>query len=298
MNRLVCSVLLLAAAASAAVTVRETSNEIERGTIRSSDDLLYQVVDTCLFGDGDEGAMTCIRKKVLAYLDGALERSSTVKESGRAVDQELDEMIWDRTARLITSHNYQVQLPDTLFQKAIITFHPSATESDMRMDFPAEDPAAVAGRSASENQARDILKKKLLLPLFLLLKLKMKALQPILTAIIGLKALKALFLSKVAILLVVGFLVVNLIKKGGMAMPMMMPMMPDAMASGAPYGPPAPAAEPTSSYGVPNTWEPSAPSQQYSRVWDPQQLAYKGYYQQQLESQQVQQGSPSSSATL
>ncbi|XP_071445155.1 uncharacterized protein Osi20 [Hetaerina americana] len=295
MNRLVCSVLLLAAAASAAVTVRETSNEIDHGTIRSSEDLLYQVVDTCLFGDGDEGAMTCIRKKVLAFLDGALERSSaagTVKESARAVDRELDELIWDRAARVLSSHNYMVQLPETLFQKALITYHPSATESDLRMDFPAEDPAAVAGRSASENQARDILKKKLLLPLFLLLKLKMKALQPILTAIIGLKALKALFLSKVAILLVVGFLVVNLLKKGGMAMPMMMPMMPDAMASGAPYGPPAP--EPTSSYGAPNTWEPSAPSP-YSRVWDPQQLAYKGYYQQQLESQQAQQGSPSSS---
>ncbi|KAG8223567.1 hypothetical protein J437_LFUL003031 [Ladona fulva] len=138
---------------------------------------------------------------------------------------------------------------------------------------------------------RDILKKKLLLPLFLLLKLKMKALTPILLAIIGLKATKALFLSKVAILLVVGFLVVQLLKKGGMAMPMPMAMMPDAMASGAPYGAPAP--EPTSSYGVPNTWEPSN-AYANSRVWDPQQLAYKGYYQQQLETQQTQQASSSS----
>lgn len=60
------------------------------------------------------------------------------------------------------------------------------------------------------------MKKKLLLPVLLLLKLKMKALMPILVALIGIKAIKALILSKLAITLVVGFLVYNLLmKKGG-----------------------------------------------------------------------------------
>lgn len=64
--------------------------------------------------------------------------------------------------------------------------------------------------------ARGILKKKLLLPVLLLLKLKMKALMPILVSIIGIKAIKALILSKLAITLVLGFLVYNLLmKKGG-----------------------------------------------------------------------------------
>lgn len=64
--------------------------------------------------------------------------------------------------------------------------------------------------------ARGILKKKLLLPVLLLLKLKMKALMPILVSIIGIKAIKALILSKLAITLVVGFLAYNLLmKKGG-----------------------------------------------------------------------------------
>lgn len=64
--------------------------------------------------------------------------------------------------------------------------------------------------------ARGILKKKLLLPVLLLLKLKMKALMPILVAIIGIKSIKALILSKLAITLVLGFLIYNLImKKGG-----------------------------------------------------------------------------------
>lgn len=63
--------------------------------------------------------------------------------------------------------------------------------------------------------ARGILKKKLLLPILLLLKLKMKALMPILVSIIGLKAIKALVLSKIAITLVLGFLIYNLLMKKG-----------------------------------------------------------------------------------
>lgn len=44
----------------------------------------------------------------------------------------------------------------------------------------------------------------------------MKALMPILVSIIGIKAIKALILSKLAITLVVGFLAYNLLmKKGG-----------------------------------------------------------------------------------
>lgn len=60
-----------------------------------------------------------------------------------------------------------------------------------------------------------MLKKKLLLPLLLLVKLKLKALTPILILLVGLKALKALILSKVSILLVVGFLIVQLCMKLG-----------------------------------------------------------------------------------
>lgn len=60
-----------------------------------------------------------------------------------------------------------------------------------------------------------MLKKKLLLPLLLLVKLKLKALTPILILLVGLKALKALIMSKVSLLLVVGFLIVQLCKKLG-----------------------------------------------------------------------------------
>lgn len=107
---------------------------------------------------------------------------------------------------------------------------------------------------------------------------------PIFVAIIGLKAMKALILSKLAITIVLGFLVAQLVKKSGMAMPMsMMPMMGGAQEPSMAYGPPSTLAPPDTSYG-PAAWEPSAASSSYSRVWEPSasssshNLAYSSYY--------------------
>lgn len=132
--------------------------------------------------------------------------------------------------------------------------------------------------------ARGLLKKKLLFPVLLLLKLKMKALMPIFVAIIGLKAMKALILSKLAITIVLGFLIAQLVKKTGLGMPMsMMPMMPAAAEPSMSYGPPTTPATPDTSYG-PAAWEPSSAGSSYSRVWEPSasssshNLAYSSYY--------------------
>lgn len=125
-----------------------------------------------------------------------------------------------------------------------------------------------------------MLKKKLLLPVLLLLKLKMKALMPLIVKIVGLKALKALILSKIAIKLVLGFLFYNIIKKFlGMKMNMM-PMMPPEPPMPA-YGAPIPTT--TSSY-EPNGWDsqggpyarwdsPSTSSSSYSS----HNMAYNSY---------------------
>lgn len=122
------------------------------------------------------------------------------------------------------------------------------------------------------------MKKKLLFPVLLLLKLKMKALMPIFVALIGLKAIKALVLSKLAITIVLGFVIAQLVMKTGLKMPMMS-MMPatDAMGSTP--------ATPDTSYG-PAAWEPSsASSSSYAlRNYEPssasssQNLAYSSYY--------------------
>lgn len=127
----------------------------------------------------------------------------------------------------------------------------------------------------------------------------MKALMPIFVAIIGLKAMKALVLSKLAITIVLGFLIAQLVKKTGLGMPMsMMPMMAGAQEPAMGYTTPA---TPDTSYG-PAAWEPSASSAYSSnRVsnWEPaaasssHNLAYSSYYP----SASVYEKSASSSST-
>ncbi|KAF2893998.1 hypothetical protein ILUMI_12176 [Ignelater luminosus] len=67
----------------------------------------------------------------------------------------------------------------------------------------------------ADSEGRGLLKKKLLLPLLLLLKLKMKAILPIFVGLIGIKAFKALILSKLAIAIVLGFVIYQLVTKAG-----------------------------------------------------------------------------------
>ncbi|XP_063834546.1 uncharacterized protein LOC135083740 [Ostrinia nubilalis] len=240
-------------------------NEVETARLNTSDDLLDSVISDCF---GSDTPMSCLKVKVLSFLDTKLGVSS---ESARAMDEKnIDKVIFERVGRILNNNEFRVQLPEFLFQSAEVSYR---ADRGFDVDFPETD---------SENgEARGILKKKLLLPVLLLLKLKMKALMPILVALIGIKAIKALILSKLAITLVIGFLVYNLLmKKGGM--PMM--MAPTEAAPPAPqYGPPAsqygppqstPAA-PQDSYGAP--WEPSS-SGPYARVWDPSQLAYSSYF--------------------
>lgn len=109
----------------------------------------------------------------------------------------------------------------------------------------------------------DDIKKKLLLPILLLLKLKAKAILPLFIGIVGIKAVKALIISKLALSLVVGFIAYTLLKK---------PAAP---------APPAEASTAAPSSYDPSSWEPSATSGgPYARIWDPsaQNLAYSAYY--------------------
>lgn len=137
------------------------------------------------------------------------------------------------------------------------------------------------------------MKKKLLLPVLLLLKLKMKALMPIFVAIIGLKAMKALILSKLAIGIVLGFVAYQLFsKKTAMSM---MPMTPDPMTAYVPST--------TASSYDPSSWEPSSAGGPYSRVWEPsassssQSLAYSSYYPSSSSSTSLGSSSSSSSSS-
>ncbi|XP_069679320.1 uncharacterized protein [Periplaneta americana] len=276
-------VCLLALACSATST---DDNEIVGSSSRrisNGEELLSAVIGDCFTGgDKSVSSMSCLRLKVLSYLD-----SLVGEEEARAFEdsdgEKLDSMILARTTRYLHSHEFKVQLPEFLFQEAVLTFRPGKSLADFKIEFPKPDP----NEDRALSEARGMLKKKLLLPLLLLVKLKLKALMPIFVAIIGLKALKALVLSKIAILLVVGFLIVQLCKKAGMAMPMM-PMTVEP-APPTPYGAPAAGpSTPASSYEP--GWDSSASSGgPYSRVWDAHQMAYSSYYNQHQQQQPGQQ---------
>ncbi|KAI5645617.1 hypothetical protein NE865_02284 [Phthorimaea operculella] len=187
-----------------------------------------------------ESPVSCLKVKVLSFLDTKL---GVTSESARAFEETNIDKVSFRADR------------------------------GFDVDFPEE-------QENGNSEARGILKKKLLLPILLLLKLKMKALMPILVAIIGIKSIKAFIYSKIAITLVLGFLIYNLLQKKGMPMMMAPTEGPPAPQYGPPasqYGPPSTAAAPTDSYGPPAQWEPSN-ANPYSRIWDPSQMAYNSYY--------------------
>ncbi|KAK0183042.1 hypothetical protein PV327_001120 [Microctonus hyperodae] len=227
-------------------------------TVSSSNDFLTNSLNMCI---GADSWSSCLKHEMLSYLD---EKLGTNTEA-RSLDT-VDEALVGRTIKYLKSFDYSIDIP---FFDANFKYQPSRSFADLDIEFKNNEVAT--------SQARGILKKKLLLPFLLLLKLKLKALMPIFVAIIGLKAMKALVLSKLAIILVVGFIAMQFFKKGGMTPPMGMTMEPAAPANT--YGvPPAPST--TSGYEPINTWDGNGP---YSRVWTPsnsadsQNLAYSYY---------------------
>jgi hypothetical protein len=166
-----------------------------------ADDFLTNSFNDCI---GAESWSSCLKYEVLAALD---EKMGTSTEA-RSLDS-VDEALVARAFKYLKSFEYGVDLP---FTDGRLKYRPSKSIADLDVEFKNNEVAT--------SQARGILKKKLLLPFLLLLKLKLKALMPIFVAIIGFKAMKALVLSKLAILLVIGFIAVQFFKKGGMTPPM------------------------------------------------------------------------------
>lgn len=118
---------------------------------------------------------------------------------------------------------------------------------------------------------------------------------PIFVALIGLKATKALILSKLAILIVIGFIAYQFLGKSGKLGTLIVLKkkytdyfisgMPMPMMSMAPAEPPAPLYGPPSAPSTPSSYEPSWDSHNggpYQRVWtgsnDAQSMAYSAYY--------------------
>lgn len=171
------------------------------GSCAANQDFLINSLNECV---RTESWTSCLKHQVLTYLDNKLGATTETRSL-----ETVDEAIVARTFKYLKSFDYGVDLP---LVDASLKYRPSKSLADLDVEFKNNDVAT--------SQARGLLKKKLLFPFLLLLKLKLKALMPIFVAIIGLKALKALVLSKLAILIVIGFVAMQFFKKGGMMMPM------------------------------------------------------------------------------
>ena len=170
-------------------------------TMTLAEDFLTDSLNDCI---GAESWSSCLKQEVLGYLDEKLGTSTEARSLNS-----LDEAVVSRSFKYFKSFEYGLDLP---FVDAKLKYRPGRSLADLDVEFKDHEVAT--------SQARGILKKKLLLPVLLLLKLKLKALMPIFVAIIGLKAMKALVLSKLAIMIVVGFIAFQFLKKGGMTPPM------------------------------------------------------------------------------
>ncbi|XP_066154593.1 uncharacterized protein Osi20 [Euwallacea fornicatus] len=243
MWRLTCALLAVVAV---------TSVRAESVSPRSGDELVSTVLSRC-------GGMECVKEYVLVYLDNVLGLQTDARSA-----QNIDNAIYKRVARVLETQEFRMRVPEVLAESTDIVYNPYSGLDVI----------------TNENESRGLLKKKLLLPFLLLFKLKTKLLMPIFVLLTSLKAFKALILSKLAIVLVLGFIIYQLVGKSGMPMPMMTmaPAEPPMPLYGAPV--PGPSTPPTSSYEP--GWEPNTGGP-YSRVWtasnnDAQNMAYSAYY--------------------
>ena len=107
--------------------------------INSVEELLLAVIGDCFTGsDNGLSSMSCLRLKVLKYLDSVvgvqdarpLEQSDT---------EQPDAMILSRVTRYLMSRVFKIHLPDFVFQEETLTFRPGKSLMDFTVEFPKPD---------------------------------------------------------------------------------------------------------------------------------------------------------------
>lgn len=105
-------------------------NEIETARIQTSDDLINSVISDCFEA---ESPMTCLKVKVLSFLDTKL---GVTSESARAFEEHnIDIVIFDRVGKILNSNEFRLQLPEFLFQNAEVSYR---ADSGFDVEFPEE----------------------------------------------------------------------------------------------------------------------------------------------------------------
>lgn len=112
-------------------------NEIETARLRTSDELLQSVMSDCFEA---ESPMTCLKVKVLSFLDTKLGKSS---ESARAFDDKnIDKVIFDRAGKVLQNEEIKFQLPEFLFDNAEVSYR---ADRGLDVKFPENENENGAG---------------------------------------------------------------------------------------------------------------------------------------------------------
>lgn len=110
------SVALVLSCALVASCASISNNILQTPRLNSGDQLLSAVMGDCL---GADAAMTCLKGKVLTYLDSKLNLDT---EQGRAfAPHNVDKAIFERVGRILATNQFSVQLPETVFASTKVT---------------------------------------------------------------------------------------------------------------------------------------------------------------------------------
>ncbi|KAL4097023.1 hypothetical protein QTP88_021864 [Uroleucon formosanum] len=252
------SVVVLAAVSLAVAGVAAAAD-------RPVDGLLDRVLDRCSLGPG---AVGCLKGNVLEFLrDG---RAADVEAEGD-VDAELVRAAGAYIERRVNEPNVPETAPVRDARAMENEAGPAAAAS------ASVAAAATTTTTARADMEMGMMQDKMLMPLMMMMKMKLKMLMPIMMALVSMKATKALVLSKVAIMLVLGFLLKEFLKKSGIpGLPLHLPGFPGSAEPSSTSGPPPMYGPPqSSSYESPSSWEPTGYSSHSSD--SAHSMAYNSY---------------------
>lgn len=273
-RRTVSVSLLCAAVAVAAVAAT--------GAGADDGQLLDRVLDRCSYGPG---AVKCLKSTVLEFLEGGGRAAKSlpdseldtelVKATGAYVERQVLDtgraMDDGATAPMMggQSQQQQQQQPTTTTTARglnilhIISFLQvvgSVIKFGQSIAKLKQSELKLAFIPFVADMEMGMMQDKMLMPLMMMMKMKLKMLTPIMMALVSMKATKALILSKVAIMLVLGFLLKEFLKKSGIPslLPIHLPGMPgpEPSTTASPphmYGPP----QSSGGYGGESSWEPA-----------------------------------------
>ncbi|XP_050437138.1 uncharacterized protein LOC126843574 [Adelges cooleyi] len=212
MNQLrICLCLFLTLASAWSLPSGMDSQAVGHNSIQAKEDLLEGIYSDCV----NKGSVSCIKYKLFAYVDKALNKDeinltegvTVVRTSGNPSDgaprslddnneqpKDIESLVLKRVQRFLNTHTLKVDLKGSDIVNSVT--RTGKTVTDMVSSFIGEEEGAT-----EESRGKKKKKDKMLMHMLMMLKFKLIALLPFVLGKIALIAGKALLLGKIALVL-------------------------------------------------------------------------------------------------